>query len=287
MDRLLLVTAITVFIHLIITLNYSIRLAGLRTRRLLTAISIFNVIYLSASVSNVIQAPLMTSIVEHSIKAGIGQAGVEIPAGQLIYQDAYKEQLVLLEHKMRLVILASTVGSMLGAFMIPAVVRVFIRAIRIFEEVGSVPLTLIKIFFSLPWRRIGAAWPQYSSLIHLFKQKLTISKNLLLANIIMTGFYTTGVLSALYAGVMYPDFRSTATSLSVIINGAAILIGAVMLEPTLSSITDQVLCGVRSETDIKQMTICMVLTRLLGTLFAQVIFLPCAYLIKYFAQLLV
>ncbi|OPY58763.1 MAG: hypothetical protein A4E55_00637 [Pelotomaculum sp. PtaU1.Bin035] len=287
MGRLLVVMVITVFIHLIITLNYSIRLAGLRTRRLLTAISIFNVIYLFASVSNVIQAPLMTSIVEHSIKSGILRAGADVPAGQLIFQDAYKEQLVLLERKMRLVILASTAGSVIGAFMIPAVVRVFIRAVRIFEEVGSAPMTLIKLFFSLPWRRAGTAWPRYSTLVYLFKQKLTISKNLLLANVIMTGFYTTGVLSALYAGVMLPDFRSTATALSVIINGAAILTGAVVLEPTLSSITDQALCGARSEADIKQMTACMALTRILGTLFAQAIILPCAYLIKYFAQFLV
>jgi hypothetical protein len=287
MDRLILVTVITVFIHLIITLNYSIRLAGLRTRRLLTAISIFNVIYLFASVSNVLQAPLMTSIVEHAIKAGISQSGVGVPGDQLIYQAAYQDQLILLERKMRLVILASTVGSLMGAFMVPAVVRVFVRVIRIFEEVRSVPTALIKLFFSLPWRRICEARPRCSTLISLCKQKLTFSTKLLLANVIMTGFYTTGVLSALYAGVMFPDFRSTATSLSVIINGAAILIGAMVLEPTLSSLTDQALCGVRSEADIKQMTLHMVLTRLLGTIFAQVIFLPCAYLIKYFAQLLV
>lgn len=286
MDRLLLVTVLTVFIHLIITLNYSIRLAGLRTRRLLTALSIFNVIYLFASVSNVIQAPLMTSIVEHAIKAGVTQAGVAVPGKQLIYQDAYREQLALLEGKIRLVILASTVGAVMGAIMVPAAVRIFIRAVRIFEEVGSVPIVIIKLFFSLPWRRAGAAWPRYRSLTLLAKQNLTIPKKILLANIIITGFYTTGVLSALYAGAMFPDFRSTATSLSVIVNGAAVVIGAIAVEPALSSITDQAQCGARSELDIKQMTFYMVLTRLLGTFFAQVIFLPCAYLIKFFAQLL-
>lgn len=287
MNRLLLVTALTVFVHLIITLHYSIRLAGLRTRRLLTAISIFNVIYLFASASNVIQAPLMTSIVEHSIKTGITQVGTAVSGDQLIFQDAYKVQLVLLERKIRLVISASTIGTVIGAFMIPAVVRVFIRAIGVFEEVGSVPKMFVKLFFSLPWRRAVIAWPSYRSITLLLKQKTAIPKSILVANIIVMGFYSTGVLSALYAGVMYPDFRSTATALSVILSGAASVIGAVVVQPTLSSITDQALCGGRSETDIKQMTLYMVLTHLVGTLFAQVIFLPCAYLIKYFVKLLV
>ena len=286
MNRFLLVMVLTVFIHLIITLNYSIRLAGLRTKRLLTAISIFNVVYLFASASIVIQSPLLTSIVEHSIKTGLTQVGAEVPADQLIFQDAYKVQLVLLERKIRLVVLASTIGTVIGAFIVPAVVCVFTRAIGIFEQVGSVPKMFIKLFFSLPWRRAGMVWPRYSSLTHLLKQKLLIPKNILLANIIIMGFYSIAVLSGLYAGAMYPDFRSTATSLSVILSGAATVIGAVVVQPTLSSITDQALCGVRSETDIKQMTLYMVLTHLLGTLFAQVIFLPCAYLIKLFVQLL-
>lgn len=286
MDRLLLVMTVAVFVHLIITLNYSIRLAGLRTRRLLTAISIFNVILLFANVLIVIQVPLMTSMVEHAIKAGLTQVGTSVPADQLIYHEAYKEQLALLERKIRLVFLASTVGTVIGAVMVPAVVHVFIRAIRIFEEVGSVPKMFIKLFFTLPWRRAGAIWPSYRSLTPLFKHKLAIPQKTILTNIIVMGFYITSGLSALYAGAMYPDFRSTATALSVIISGAAIVIGAVMVEPTLSSITDQALCGVRSDWDIKQMTFYMVLTRFLGTLLAQVIFLPFAYLIKYFVILL-
>lgn len=286
MNRLLMVTVLTVFVHLIITLHYSVRLAGLRTRRLLTAISIFNVIYLFASASNVIQAPLLTSMIEHSIKTGITQVGASVPADQLIYQDAYKVQLVLLERMIRFVILASTIGTVIGALMIPAVVRVFTRAIGIFEEVGSVPRMFIKLFLSLPWRRAGKVWPRYISLKPLLKRELLIPKNILLANIIIIAFYSIGVLSALYAGAMYPDFRSTATALSVILSGAATVIGAVVVQPTLSSITDQALCGVRSETDIKQMTFYMMLTHLLGTLLAQVIFLPCAYLIKQFVQLL-
>ncbi len=285
MIRLLLVLTLTVFIHLIITLNYSIRLAGLRTRRLLTAISIFNVVYLFASASIVIQAPLLTSMLEHSIKTGITQVGASVPSDQLIYHDAYKMQLVLLERRIRLVILASTIGTVIGALMIPAVVHVFTRAIGIFEEVGSVPRMFIKLFLSLPWRRVGKVWPRYISLKQL-KGKLLIPKNILLANTIIIAFYSISVLSALYAGAMYPDFRSTATALSVILSGAASVIGAVVVQPTLSSITDQALCGVRSETDIKQMTFYMMLTHLLGSLLAQVFFLPCAYLIKHFVQLL-
>ncbi len=113
-----------------------------------------------------------------------------------------------------------------------------------------------------------------------------IPKALLVANMLVNSIFTVGGFSALYAGALFPDFRSTAMILSGIVNGAAVVIGALVVEPKVSLLTDEAMRGNRGEAEVKQLTLYMVITRFLGTLLAQVLFLPVSYLIKYIAQLL-
>jgi hypothetical protein len=128
--------------------------------------------------------------------------------------------------------------------------------------------------------------PGRSSLKIATKKKMAIPKTFLFLNIIVTGVYTTGVLSAIYAGALFPGFRSTATLLSAVVNGVATILSATVVEPTAAAITDQALREERGDEDVKQMVLYLTLTRILGTVFAQVIFLPSAYLVKYVAALL-
>lgn len=290
MERLLLVMVLMVFIHLIITMNYSIRLAGLRTRRLLMAVSIFNIVYLLASVSSTLQAPLLTSMVEHAIKAGMAQVGTTVPADQLIYQEAYREQMAMLAGRIRLLIMASTVGTFVGAILTPAFVHIFTRAIQLFEEVGSVTHMFMKLAFSFPLAPVKQSKRvlrnSLNSFLFWLRQKLMIPKTLLVANIVVNSIFTVGGVSALYAGALFPDFRSTAMILSGIVTGTAVVIGAIVVEPKVSLITDEAMRGDRGETEVKQLTLYMVITRFLGTLFAQVIFLPVAVFIKLIVQFL-
>jgi len=95
------------------------------------------------------------------------------------------------------------------------------------------------------------------------------------------------VLSAIYAGALFPNFRSTAALLSAVVNGVATILSATVVEPTAAAITDQAMQGERGEEDVKQMVMYLALTRILGTALAQLIFVPAAYLVKYAASLLV
>ncbi|OPY57324.1 MAG: hypothetical protein A4E55_01720 [Pelotomaculum sp. PtaU1.Bin035] len=290
MERLLIVAVLTAVIHLINTLTYSVRLSGVRTRRLATAFSLFNVIFLLSSTANTIQGPLLSSIVERAINVGEMQAGGRIPADQLIYHPFYQEQLALLDQNIRLVIAAATLGTLLGAALIPAFVRIFIRAILLFEETGSVPRMIGMVVIS-PRRMFNLSrqlyLPRWDLLKLVTARRIAIPKTFLVLNIVVTGVYTTGVLSALYAGALFPNFRSTAALLSAVVNGMATVLAATVVEPTAASITDQALRGERSEEDVRQMALYLTGTRLLGTVFAQVIFLPSAYLVKYVAAWLV
>ncbi len=290
MDRFWVVMALTVIIHLISTLSYSIRLSGIKTKRLLTAFSLYNVIYIVASFSSTIQIPLLTSMMEHGIKEAVTQAGGVVTGEQLVNYDVYRAQLVLLAERIRLVIIAATLGTGVGAALIPSFIRIFVRAINLFEETGSVVRVFIKLVFYNKSRRIHYPrlflQPDSGSLRRVAGLKLTLPKNFLIINVLVTGLYTTGILSSIYAGALFPDFRSTASMLSAFVNGFATVLGAMVVEPTAASITDEAMRGDRDESDVRQMTFYLALTRLTGTIIAQVLFLPGAYLIRFMAGLL-
>ncbi|HPZ43902.1 MAG TPA: lipid II flippase Amj family protein [Bacillota bacterium] len=289
MERLLIVAALTAVIHMINTLIFAVRISGVHTKRLATALSLFNVLFLLATTANSIQGFLLASIVEKAIKAGQEQVGFAMPLEQLVYHPAYQAQLVLLEHRIRLIIGAATLGTLLGALLIPAFVNIFNKAIFIFEETGSVPRMLRIMLFSprKVFKGTGQVKiPGRKTLKSLSSRRVAIPKTFIILNFFVTGIYTTGVLSALYAGALFPDFRAAAATLSAVVNGVATILAATVVDPTAAMITDQALRGDRSEEDVKQMGIYLTISRLLGTGFAQVIFVPSALLIKFMASLL-
>ncbi|MEW5762151.1 MAG: lipid II flippase Amj family protein [Bacillota bacterium] len=290
MTRLLVVAGLTALIHFINTLIYGVRLAGVRTQRLALAISLFNVIFLVASTANTIQAPLLSSLVEKAINAGLGTVTRPAEVSRLVESDFYRGHLAILQGDIRLVIAAATLGTVLGALLIPAFVQVFSRAILLFEEAGSVPRLLATVFFS-PRRVFGFARRVRVARVEVLRRATRrsppIPKAFLLLNIVVTGVYTTGVLSALYAGALFPLYRSTATLLAPLVNGVATVLAATVVDPTAAMITDQALRGVRGEEDVKLMVLYLALTRFLGTLLAQVLFLPAAEAIRLAAQLIV
>jgi len=279
------VAALTAIIHLINTLIYAVRLAGVRTQRLATAISLFNVIFLIASTANLIQAPLMSAIVENAINAGLKYNG----GIDLLASPFYQAQLASLDRQIRLVILASTAGTILGGFLIPSTVKIFVRGIMLLEDIGSVPRMFFKMLLA-PRFLLGLAkevqLPQPGRFRESLREPLRIPVYFLVANIVITGIWTTGVLSALYAGALNPQFRSTAAFTSGIVNGIATILAATVVDPTAAMITDQALRGAREEKDVRQMAIYLALTRLIGTFLAQVIFLPGAWIIVYVVRLI-
>jgi len=285
MTQLLIVAGLTAVIHMVNTLIYSVRLAGVRTERLAMSLSLFQVIFLLASTANLIQAPLMSSIVEHAINAGLAQNS----GNDLLASSFYQSQLAGLNSKIRLVILSSTLGTIVGGLLIPAFVSLFVRGIMLLEEIGSVPRMFLRMVL-LPRSVIAMAWkvrlPRPGRFRDTLREPLHIPVYFLIANIFITGIWTTGVLSALYAGALIPHFRSTATLTSGIINGIAAVLAATVVDPTAAMITDQAMRGVREEKDVRQMAVYLAITRLIGTLVAQVIFVPAALIIRAAVELI-
>ncbi len=276
MERVLLVGCLTGIIHLINTLIYSVRVAGVKTGRLATALTLFSVIFLLSSTANTIQGPFLGSIVDTAINSGGGETA----------SAAYQLILTELSRKIRIIIFFGTLGSILGLILIPCFVRVFVKGIVAFEHIGSVSKLLVMLLFS-PKELCRLAQKEIPRIeVSQNIQYRGLPKGLLVTNVLITGIFTIGVLASVYAGALYPDFRSTTNSMASIVNGLAQILLATVVDPVAARVTDQALRGVREEAEVMQLSRYLALTRIGGTLLAQVLFLPAAYLIVAVAHLI-
>lgn len=283
MDRLLVVAVLTALIHLINTLIYAVRVSGVRTGRLATAISLFNVVFLISSTANMVQGPLLATIVEGAIHRGFVGSITDSGGKDMNFPPEYIDQIDMLAGDIRMVILAATVGTIIGMLLISTFENLFSGIILIFEKVGSVPGLMFMAIFS-PRRMISCLKQNRANLSDRERNVKPPPQGLppafLVMNIMVTGIYTSGVLAALYAGALYPDYRASATMLASVVNGMAQVLFATIVDPVAARITDQALQGQREESDVRRMSFYLAGTRVVGTLLAQVLFIPAAYLIR-------
>lgn len=271
---LIIVFVLTGVIHMINTLAYAVRLSGVKTKRLAIALSLFNIIFITSQTANSIQGPLFNGYIETAIqKAQKSGTLAELPS--------------IIGWDIRTVLLAATIGTIVGSLLIPSFVRIFTKAILLFEQVGSVPKLILMLFSPKKLAKIVKEVSVPSTEVVREGIRKGIPRKVLLLNIIITGVYTTGVLSSIMAGVMIPAFRSTAVQLANLINGVATVLLATIVDPITASITDQAIRGVRSEEDVKNMTMYLAFSRIAGTLFAQVIFIPAAYAVIEITKIIV
>ena len=114
-----------------------------------------------------------------------------------------------------------------------------------------------------------------------------IPKRLFLINMVVTSIYTIGVLSALYAALLTPERASTAIMASGLINGIATILLVVFVDPKISVMADDVINKRGDYLKLKNVSLMMVSSRLLGTLLAQLLFIPGAKYIAWFTKFIV
>ncbi len=107
-----------------------------------------------------------------------------------------------------------------------------------------------------------------------------------LLNIFAVAIMTIGVLSAVYASYLNPEYRTTASNLSAFINGFATILMFAFIDPHLSAMTDDVTLGKCSEATFRKYIVYMTIARLIGTIFAQILFMPSAELLAWFAKII-
>jgi hypothetical protein len=104
------------------------------------------------------------------------------------------------------------------------------------------------------------------------------------ANALAQALITVGVLASLYAGYLNPQFRVTASQLSAVINGVATILLFALIDPQLSVMTDDVVEGRVSGALFRRTIVWISVSRLVGTLLAQIFFVPAAHLVATIAS---
>lgn len=261
MDKqLLLICALTFIIHIIGTLAYSVRIAGIRTRRIAVSLALFSILMLLSRTSNSFLGPFLAKRVE----TGIDQ---HVAAGTLLLD-------------FRWLLFSASLATILGAILIPTFQRAFCRAVEHFQIHRSVPKLLLHAVFKggLSYLKTSASLPKPANVTGL-RQKSGVSVSMTAMNVIATALWTVGVFAALYAGVLDPSVRVTSSTLSSIINGGATIMMAVFIDPHMSGMTDDVIEGKIEESQFRRAVVWLVGSRLAGTLIAQFLLVPSAVVI--------
>jgi hypothetical protein len=264
--QLLVICGLTFVIHVIATLAYAVRIAGVRTRRIAVSFSLFGIIALISRTANSFQGPFIAKRVELDI--------------------AHHMQHGLLGD-FRLFLLTATVASIVGTFLIPSFQRYFSRAVEHFQANRSISRLLLHVFSrgGIRYIRVGARFPSRSNVTQLASDA-GVSRKVVMLNVVAMAVWTVGVFASLYAGYLKPDLRVTCANLSSVINGLATVVLAVVIDPQVSVMTDDVIEGHISENSFRRAITTLAGARVVGTLCAQAVLVPAAMIIVRTAELI-
>jgi len=262
--QLALLCALTFVIHLIGTLAYAVRIAGIRTRRIAVSFALFNILVLVSRTSNSFQGPFLAKRIEDNLRLGVRHG---------------------LLADFRWLLLSAALATVAGAFLIPTFQRLFSRAVLHFQAHRSVPRLLLHGFFKggLLQLRDLASLPVAANVTQM-RGGPVISPWVLGMNVAAVALWTIGVFAALYAGYLNPELRVTSSTLSAVVNGVATILMFVFIDPQMSVMTDDVVEGKRSEPEFRKAIVWLVGSRLAGTLLAQVLLVPAALAITVIAR---
>lgn len=234
------------------------RLAGVRTQRLATGLTLFNIFGTTGRFLSLFYMPLIGRLADQASRG----------------PDAIGRY----EHDIRFIMIGATLGTLLGGLLVPWATRLLERGIRSFEARGELLSALAqllkpRVFLSAlrDFRMPRLSMLRYSP--------ANLPKPFLFWNIIVMGFWVAGPLAAYLAGVMEREFALTAASLSGLITGVSTLTLTYIVDPTAALITDQVAHAKRSESDLKAMILYLVVSATIGTLLAQLLLTPAADII--------
>ncbi len=265
-ERLVIIFCFTCIIHLISTLSYSVRLVGIKTGRIALSFALFNILMLASRTANSLQAPLLAKVVENNLLTTLN----------------LKIDLVF-----HLLIAAASLGSLIGAFLIPTFQVLLSKLVVQFNMQRSVTKLFLHSFskIGVKFLKNNLKTPSSQNIEH-FKNLNKIPKKLLLLNIIVVALLTTGSFSSMYAAFINENLRLTAGNLAPIITGISTVLLVLFIDPFFSLLTDDCLEGTCSPAYFNKCVVLMVASRFAGTVLAQLVFIPLAKLVTIIAKII-
>lgn len=239
---------------------YASRLAGARTGRVATAISLFNLFSTTGRLAAMLYTPILGALADNAERSGA------------LAEGRFQVQL-------RLIVLAGAGGAALGMLLLPTFVLLYGRAIRSFERTGSIPRSALRLLLprtlSGVVRSIRLARPATLRRLSLSR----VPKDVLILNVLVTSVYGIGVTAAAYASVLNPAAARTALLSSGLVNGLATIAYNVVVDPASALITDQAVRGDRPIEDVKALVAYLSLTSVAGFLLSQLLLIPASWVL--------
>jgi len=274
--QLAVALAVNVVVQAIQIGAYAARLAGVRTGRIATSISLFNLFVLASRLSTLVYTLMLGPISDRAGNAvkTLQQHGMDVTHVQQTF-----------DLQLRLIVAAGTLGTIVGALLLPMFTYLYIRGVRSFERTKSLPHSMARLFDPrvlldvLRHERL----PPWSEL-RTFSTR-GIPRRLLVFNVLVTGIYAVGVVAAYYASVIDVNVARTAIGISGIINGIGTVAFTFFVDPTSSIIVDEAVKGERPQEDVRSMVFYLSLTAIVGWILSQLILWPSAEIIAQVAKL--
>jgi hypothetical protein len=253
--QLLVLLALTFVINLVQTLAYSVRIAGVRTRRIAISISLFNVLVLVSRTANTFGAPVLAKRVEQGVTSGAGQGAADF----------------------RWLIAGTSLATVAGILLTPTFQRLFTRAVAAFALHRSMPRLVLQALSGagVSVLRASVALPRNPGLATLSRHPRPPA-GVLASNMVATAVWVVGALAPLYAMHLDPALRVTSSNLSAVVNGRSTILLFVVVDPYLSLMTDDVVEGRTAEGTLRRSVVWFLGTRLAGTVLAQLLLVPAA-----------
>lgn len=262
LTNLIVVFVLTLIIHTAETLSYSIRFAGVRLNKIAVALSLTGIVVLVSRTANMIQAPLTAKFIDYA---------------------RINPQFEVISY-MRIILLAASAGTLLAILLFPTFELLSGRIIKKLELAGSLP----KMVTSVTIQQVKNTKHYVRKPFFRIQQfrYLGIPKRFLLLQVLVTAFYTVGVMASLYAAHLLPELSTTASQASGLINGIATVILALFIDPQLGLITDRATKDEQSKNRLGKIYILLMGSRFIGTLLAQLVIVPAAYFIGFMIRLI-
>ena len=250
-------------VHFTGTLTYATRIVAIRTKMLALTLSMFNFISFFYRTVNGFQAPFLAKYIETNLNGNHAW-------------DPYSTFVWLM--------LLASLATVVGILFIPTTQRIVTKVVEIYSKRNSFTYLISLIFYK--HNLVSAArcfsLPSKKNMTQLLIFR-DLPWKLLFINMLTTGFLTVGILSAIYAGFLNPGYRTTASTLSFVINGIAAILLYIFVDPPLGLLTDKAIQGSVGEPYFRRVIVWFGITRVAGTVFAQLLFIPFAQLVAVIA----
>lgn len=260
--KLIIISILQIIITVIGVSAYGSRLAGVKTQKLSTAFSLYNILNLGSRFANTIFLPLLGALVEVAIK---------------------NNHIDLLTKQFYLVLSSVLFGTIVAILLLPTFSNFFEVLVNKLVKYKNFTNLFFKEFRIKNIKKISQII-EIPSKDRLKKYSIkNLPKSSLILSPIIVAVYTVGYLSALYAGALVPESRLVASQLSSTVNCIGTILLYVFVDPVVGIISDEVMSRKREQNDLDSLIFYLCMGRIVGVLMSFVLLIPLAKFISQIA----